>query len=145
MNSTKFEIDPGFAGLSIHLGRFELSHVLLMNNAEIPWLMLIPETQEIELCELDLETHHQLVGEIRTISTFIKRYFTIDKLNVACNGNAIRQMHIHVIGRRFDDYCWPGMVWGIEPPSLYADDEIARIKGLLDSDEILSREGYRCV
>jgi diadenosine tetraphosphate (Ap4A) HIT family hydrolase len=145
LSNTIFKIDPGFADLSIHLGRFKLSHVLLMNNAEIPWFMLIPETQEIELCDLDLNVHHQLVDEIRAISIFIKGHFTIDKLNVACNGNAIRQMHIHVIGRRFDDYCWPGMVWGIEPPSLYEDVETARIKGLLDNDETLAATGYRGV
>lgn len=143
MNERVFEIDPGFEELSFRLGRFEVSHVLLMNNAEIPWFMLIPETQEIELCDLDPVTHDKIFAEIRVMSLFTKRLFDIDKLNVACNGNVIRQMHLHVIGRRFDDYCWPGVVWGIEPPSLYEQDEIERVKATLAADKQLAAAGYR--
>ena len=58
MTNGAFEIDPGFAKLSIQLGRFGVSHVLLMNNADIPWFMLIPETTEIELCDLARSEEH---------------------------------------------------------------------------------------
>ena len=142
MTDYHFAIDPGFAALSVRLGRFNVSHVLLMNNAEIPWFMLIPETQEIELCDLAPATHDEIFAEIRVMSLFTKRQFEIDKLNVACNGNVIRQMHLHVVGRRFDDYCWPGVVWGVEPPSYYDDSEIERIKTLLATDRQLAEAGY---
>ena len=137
-----FTIDPGFDKLSFRLGKFELSHVLLMNNAEIPWFMLIPETEEVELCDLASDTQDQLFAEINVMSLFVRRQFAIDKLNIACNGNVIRQMHWHVIGRRFDDFCWPDVVWGKEPPSVYRQSEVARISSVLETDAALRAQGY---
>lgn len=143
MSTIEFKIDPGFATLCKQFGRFNHSHVLLMDNADIPWFILIPETQEVELYELEVAVHNQIFDEIRAMSLFVKRHFKVDKLNVACNGNVIRQMHLHVIGRRFDDYCWPATVWGIEPPSLYDDIEVSRIRSLLKDDETLAVAGYQ--
>ena len=143
MGTGGFAIDKGFDELCFQFGRFDMSHVLLMNNAEIPWFLLIPETQKVELCDLDVDTHNKIFDEIREMSYFVKKHFTVDKLNVACNGNVIRQMHLHVVGRRFDDYCWPGVVWGIEPPSVYDPAEIERISKLLKTDDALNAAGYR--
>ena len=140
-----FSIDSGFDDLSFRMGRFDLSHVLLMNNAEIPWFILIPETQEVELCDLSRQTQQTLVEESNLLSRFVRQYFTIDKLNVACNGNVIRQMHWHVIGRRFNDYCWPDVVWGKNAPAQYEDQEVVRIASWLESDPVLLSKGYRRV
>ena len=146
MNNTdvsEFTIDSGFFDICIAMGRFDVSHLLLMNNAEIPWFLLIPETNEVELCDLAQTVHQKIFDEVRQMSFFVKNHFTVDKLNVACNGNVIRQMHLHVVGRRFDDYCWPGVVWGIDPPSVYDQAEIARISTLLANDDALNNAGYR--
>ena len=78
-----FVIDSGFADLSFHLGKFELSHLLLMNNADIPWFMLIPETSEVELCDLSSSMQTQLFAEINSLSSFVREQFEIDKLNIA--------------------------------------------------------------
>ena len=137
-----FVIDSGFADLSFHLGKFELSHLLLMNNADIPWFMLIPETSEVELCDLSSSVQTQLFAEINSLSSFVREQFEIDKLNIACNGNVIRQMHWHVIGRRFDDFCWPDVVWGKEPPSVYAANDVDDIAARLTNDPGLKRQGY---
>ena len=137
-----FVIDSGFADLSFHLGKFELSHLLLMNNADIPWFMLIPETSEVELCDLSLSTQSVLFAEINALSEFVREQFEIDKLNIACNGNVIRQMHWHVIGRRFDDFCWPDVVWGKEAPSVYAANDVDDIATLLINNPGLKRQGY---
>jgi len=36
----------------------------------------------------------------------------VDKLNMAALGNVTAQLHVHVVGRRRDDICWPDPVWG---------------------------------
>ena len=140
-----FKIDPGFEKLSFQLGKLAFSHVLLMNNAEIPWFMLVPETSEVELCDLEPEEQQRLLTELNAMSVFVRKNFTIDKLNIAANGNVIRQMHWHVIGRRFDDFCWPDVVWGKQAPSIYSDQEVAKISALLSADTGLTQAGYKGV
>lgn len=137
-----FMIDPGFEKLSFQLGKLAFSHVLLMNNAEIPWFMLIPETSEVELCDLSAKQQQQLLTELNVMSEVVRRNFKIDKLNIAANGNVIRQMHWHVIGRRFDDFCWPDVVWGKDAPSVYSAGDVAKISALLSADAALSKAGY---
>ena len=139
----QFMIDAGFDALCFRLGRLQLCHVLLMNNAEIPWFILIPETAETELCDLPERTQTQLFAEINAMSLFVRESFSVDKLNIACNGNLIRQMHWHVIGRRFDDYCWPDVVWGKNAPSVYEEAERDNIKSMLINDAALALRGYR--
>jgi len=36
---------------------------------------------------------------VRNVSRFVADYFQSEKLNVACIGNQVRQMHIHIVGR----------------------------------------------
>ena len=51
-----------------------------------------------------------------------------EKLNVACIGNQVRQMHIHIVGRTSRDPAWPGTVWACPEKQAYATAEVARIK-----------------
>jgi len=34
------------------------------------------------------------------------------KINFAGIGNVVPQLHLHIIGRRADDPCWPAPIWG---------------------------------
>ncbi len=138
-----FEIDTGFFESCSELGRLPAAHVLLMDNAAIPWLLLIPETDEVELCDLPLSRHDQILGQVRLLSLCLHRHFDIDKINIACNGNLIRQMHLHIIGRRFDDYCWPDVVFGKPSPRRYAKEEIDELGATLAADPVLAEQGYR--
>jgi len=94
------------------LGRLPLCHVLLMNKAEVPWFILVPETEVIELCDLSVEMQTRLQGEINLLSRFVRGQFEITKLNVAAIGNIVAQMHIHIIGRHPRDPWWPNVAWG---------------------------------
>ena len=38
-----------------------------------------------------------------------------EKVNFAGLGNVVPAMHLHVIGRRVGDACWPRPVWGNLP------------------------------
>ncbi len=109
-----FEIDSRLAADSFDLGQLPLSHLRLMNDRRYPWLILVPEQPDIrEIFELFVTQRTQLLEEIVLISGFIRDSFSVDKINVAALGNVVPQLHVHVIGRRHDDFAWPKPVWGI--------------------------------
>ena len=52
----------------------------------------------------------------------------VEKLNIGAIGNIVSQLHVHVVGRRPGDYCWPGVVWGSEAPRRYLAQEVDDIR-----------------
>lgn len=109
---TPFELDPHLGRETTRLGRLDGAHVLLMHEAAVPWFLLVPETDVVELCDLDPHAHARLLAAAHMLGRFVREHFAADKLNVAAIGNIVRQLHVHVIGRRRDDPWWPGTVWG---------------------------------
>lgn len=99
--------------------------VLLKNEANFPWFIVVPEVAEgiEDLHQLDEETFYQVTMAVREVSEFVNGYFTPEKLNVACIGNMVRQMHIHVVGRNTDDPAWPGVVWSCDEKRKYSAEE----------------------
>ena len=120
-----FALDPAFAASNVRLGRTALNHVLAADNAAVPWFVLVPETQAIELCDLDPATHAALMDEVHRLGRAVRNELGVDKLNVAAIGNVVRQLHVHVVGRRRDDYCWPDVVWGRPAPAPLSGAEVA--------------------
>ncbi|MGY8652027.1 MAG: HIT domain-containing protein [Verrucomicrobiia bacterium] len=123
----EFQINERLRADCVVLAKLDLSHLLLMNNSLVPWFILVPETEAVELYDLSREDHARLTDEIRLVSRFVESEFEVEKLNVAAIGNIVRQMHIHVIGRRTDDFAWPGPVWGRPEKEAYLEGEIARL------------------
>jgi diadenosine tetraphosphate (Ap4A) HIT family hydrolase len=123
----EFQINERLRADCVVLAKLDLSQLLLMNNSLVPWFILVPETEAVELYDLSREDHARLTDEIRLVSRFAESEFEVEKLNVAAIGNIVRQMHIHVIGRRTDDFAWPGPVWGRPEKEAYLEGEIARL------------------
>jgi diadenosine tetraphosphate (Ap4A) HIT family hydrolase len=123
----EFEIDHRLEKDCLVLGRMNISKLLLMNNALVPWLILVPRTSKTEITELSAAEQASLVEEINILSGFIKSNFEISKLNIASIGNIVSQLHIHVVGRHSSDYCWPGVVWGAQEKKLYTDEQVNEI------------------
>jgi diadenosine tetraphosphate (Ap4A) HIT family hydrolase len=120
-----FELDSHLAKDNFILGEFETSLVLLMNNKVAPWFVLVPKVAGVsELYELDKDMQASLMDEINRLSEFVKQQFVVDKLNVAAIGNIVKQLHIHVVARAEDDYCWPGVVWGTDFTEQYLEEEV---------------------
>ena len=69
--------------------------------------------------------------QINIVSQFVLKNFSTDKLNVASIGNIVNQMHLHVIGRSHDDFCWPEVVWGKSERMEYTEEEITTIANAL--------------
>ena len=127
-------LDPRLAQDSIALGDLPLSRVLLMNDANYPWLILVPRRPDlVELIDLDDAGQATLMIEVAQAARALKDITACDKLNVAALGNTVRQLHVHVIARRAGDAAGASPVWGAVPPRPYGAAERERLAGALQS------------
>ncbi len=109
---------------TLDITRLRLSRVLLMNDSSFPWLILVPEREDIrELYDLDEKDRPVLIEEITLASRVIRHLYKPDKINIGALGNLVPQFHVHVIGRFESDRAWPGPVWGSGPSQPYEDDK----------------------
>lgn len=123
----EFELDPRLEKDCLVLGRMKVSMLLLMNNALVPWFILVPRTSKTEITELSAEEQASLLKEINILSAFIKSNFEITKMNIASIGNIVSQLHVHMVGRHPLDYCWPGVVWGVQDKKKYTNKQVNEI------------------
>ena len=108
-----FSLHPQLDADTIAIGDLELSRVLLMNNAELPWLILVPRRDEIsEWHHLQAQDQQQLHRESMKVSSLLMQLFDGDKLNTGALGNLVPQLHLHHIIRFKSDSVWPRPVWG---------------------------------
>lgn len=102
------------------VGDLPLCRVLLIKDAHYPWLVLVPRRPEtVEIIDLDEVAQSQLMTEITRVSRALREITRCDKLNIAALGNAVPQLHVHIIARRRTDAAWPRPVWGVMPPLSY--------------------------
>ena len=95
------------------LGRFRLCQLLLMEDANYPWFILVPECDDIsEIHQLADDDQQQLMRESVLLSQALEQAFRPDKLNIAALGNVVPQLHVHHIARYRNDPAWPDPVWG---------------------------------
>ena len=117
----KFELHPRLSGDSVFVTDWPLCRVLLMNESDFPWLVLVPRRDELrdyhDLSQLDLTLAS---NEIVRASQLLEELFHPDKINVASLGNQVPQLRIHVIARFTMDAAWPKPVWGVAPHRPYA-------------------------
>ncbi len=109
---TAFVLDKALADSSSLIKDLGDIQLRLSNNALATWFLIVPKVTVTEWFELDMEMQLRLNALINTLSRFLKEDLHVDKVNVATIGNVVSQMHIHVIGRKKDDFCWPDVVWG---------------------------------
>jgi len=108
----EFTLDPRLAADTEPVLSLPLSDLRLMNDSRFAWLIMVPRRENIaDLIDLDRTDRALLMEEIAMVSEALKAATECDKLNVATLGNAVRQLHIHVIARFTTDPAWPGPVW----------------------------------
>jgi len=124
--SPPWSLDPQLQRDTAAIGDLTLARVLAMNNANYPWLVLVPRIAgAVEIIDLDDEQQAQLIDEIAMLSRVLKDVTQCHKLNVAAIGNVVAQLHIHIVARRRDDAAWPKPVWGAVPARPYASADLA--------------------
>ena len=115
---------------TIGIVRLGLSRVLLMNDSSFPWLILVPERENIrEIHELGAADRAVLIEEIAAASEIIQLLYSPYKINTGALGNLVPQLHIHVIGRFRTDRAWPAPVWGTGPVQPYAEEKREIVAG----------------
>ncbi len=97
-----------------------LCKVLLMNDANYPWILLVPIVADItELHHLSMDQQTKVLQDINAASKIMEDMFQPKSLNVAALGNVVSQLHIHIVARFEEDATWPGPIWGQKPAVPY--------------------------
>lgn len=108
-----YALDPRLGADSHPVHALPLCDLRLMDDANYPWLILIPRIAGArELIDLDPEQRRTLSDEIDLALHLLRDGFRPHKLNVAALGNLVPQLHVHVIARFEHDPAWPAPVWG---------------------------------
>ena len=129
---SEFILHPTLEKDTITLGDLELCRVLLMNEQQFPWVILVPRRTDIsELYQLDEDEQHQALRESILVSEIMMQHFDGDKLNTGALGNVVPQLHLHHIIRFKNDTVWPKPVWGNFKAKSYTDKEITKLSKLL--------------
>ncbi|MBI4274048.1 MAG: HIT domain-containing protein [Rhizobiales bacterium] len=122
-----WSLHPQLARDTINIGDLPLSQVLVIKDANYPWLLLVPrKIGIIEVIDLDEVEQAQLMTEVARVARSLKAVTECDKLNIAALGNVVPQLHIHVIARQQSDAAWPKPVWGALPALAHDPAELDR-------------------
>ena len=130
-----FELHPQLAADTVLIAEWPLCQVLLIDDANYPWLVLVPAREDLrDFHDLAPDDMAQATAEIVRASEALTSVFDPDKINVAALGNMVPQLHIHVIARFTNDAAWPQPVWGVVPAQAYAPAALdARLVVLQDA------------
>ena len=120
-----FALHPTLERDTAEVSRLTLCRLVLMKDRRFPWVILVPERENIrEIHELGPEDRALLIEEIARVGEVMTRLFTPEKINVGALGNLVPQLHIHVVARFSGDPSWPGPVWGSGPAEPYPEGEL---------------------
>lgn len=127
-----WHLHPQLADDTHPLAHWPLCEVRLMDDANHPWLILVPRVEgAVELLDLDEAQQAELIREIDRAGRALQATMKPHKLNVAALGNVVPQLHVHVIARYRDDIAWPRPVWGMATAQPYTPEAlVARVESL---------------
>ncbi len=108
-----FKLHPQLQEDTCPVGSLPLCHVLLMNNADYPWVILVPNQNNLaDFTDLSKEDRSIDMEEINHVMLVMEHIYSPDKINMAALGNMVPQLHVHVIARYKTDNAWPHPIWG---------------------------------
>ena len=120
-----FFLDSRLKNDTINIGKLQLSQALLMNDSRYPWIILVPELENVyEWTDLSKEDQATLHNESLLIQNALKDLYDGQSLNVGKLGNIVSQFHLHHIVRFENDPAWPGPVWGHSSAVNYSPQEL---------------------
>ncbi len=127
-----FELHPQLAADTEQVCDLSLCRVLLMNDAQYPWLILVPRQPGLrESYQLADAERTRLWREVDAVAALLAEHTGADKMNIAALGNQVPQLHVHCIARFENDPAWPRPVWGVTPPRRYEPEPLAdRLRAL---------------
>ncbi|MGI9312849.1 MAG: HIT domain-containing protein [Alphaproteobacteria bacterium] len=140
-----FKLDKRLEQDTIFIKNLNLSKLLLMNNSNFPWLILVPMRENlIELIDLSKTDQQQLLSEISSLSRFLKKIDPKGKINIGTLGNIVNQLHIHIVIRNKNDLAWPNSIWGFDNHSPYSKEQslklLEEISNFLNEEDNIRNE-----
>jgi diadenosine tetraphosphate (Ap4A) HIT family hydrolase len=115
-----WSLDPQLERDSVTVGHLTLCQMRLMNDANYPWLLLVPRrANATEITDLVEADRTQLMREVAQSVHALKSETACLKINVAAIGNVVTQLHVHIVARFRTDAAWPKPVWGQLPARAY--------------------------
>ncbi|WLG38439.1 HIT domain-containing protein [Pseudomonas rhodesiae] len=134
-----FALDQRLQQDTLVIGDFPLCRLLLSNDSNYPWFILVPRINGIsEVFHLDGADQQKLWEETTGLAQLLNDGLGADKMNIGALGNVVSQLHVHVIVRKRDDAAWPAPVWGKHPARPYTQEQVvalrARLRELLPAD-----------
>ncbi|GLR70223.1 HIT domain-containing protein [Agaribacter marinus] len=125
-----FKLHPQLEKDSEFVLDLDVCQLRLINEANYPWLVLIPRLNGIvELSDLSETEYTQTMLESRAIELAMIRLFEPVKMNIAAIGNMVPQLHIHHVARYKNDKAWPAPIWGKHPMQAYDNNsKVLRIQ-----------------
>jgi diadenosine tetraphosphate (Ap4A) HIT family hydrolase len=109
----EFKLHPQLQQDCLTVGNFALSQILMMNDSQYPWFILVPRRAEIrEIYQLTEADREQLLRESCWLAQALAKIYQPDKLNIAAIGNLVPQLHLHHVARYQTDIAWPAPIWG---------------------------------
>jgi diadenosine tetraphosphate (Ap4A) HIT family hydrolase len=133
-----FQLHPQLQQDCIDIGRFNLCRLLMMNDRQYPWFILVPEKPGLqEIYQLTQTERAMLIDESSYLAENLAELYRADKMNIAAIGNLVPQLHIHHVVRYQNDKSWPSPIWGKFEAIPYSEQEtkdaLTRIKMQLSS------------
>lgn len=123
--TSAWTLHPQLARDTVNLGDLPLCRVLVIQDANYPWLLLVPRRLDVaEILDLDEVEQAQLMTETTRVARALREITQCDKLNIAALGNVVPQLHVHIVARRTTDAAWPRPVWGTVPPVDHHPEEL---------------------
>ncbi|AZE91000.1 HIT domain-containing protein [Pseudomonas orientalis] len=140
-----FALDQRLQQDTVAIGDFPLCRLLLSNDSNYPWFILVPRINAIsEVFQLDVADQQRLWQETTSLAQLLNEGLGADKMNIGALGNVVSQLHVHVIVRNRDDAAWPAPVWGRHPAVPYRPEQVAairsRLRELLPADFIFTQD-----
>ena len=142
--TTPFRLNEMLYRDTITLKELPLCSLLLMNDSNYPWFVLVPRVSDIQdIYQLDWQQQQQFLNESSMLCEVLMQQFQGKKMNVAALGNICPQLHVHHIVRYEHDLAWPKPVWGEHKAVLYTEAGVAELKSKLlpALESITAQEG----
>ena len=128
MKNSQFQLHERLLQDCVLIGRFSLCQLLMMNDSQFPWFILVPERPNIkEIYQLTVADRQLLSEESCLLAENMADLFKADKMNTAAIGNMVPQLHIHHIVRYQTDKAWPAPVWGKFAAQPYTELQISEL------------------
>jgi diadenosine tetraphosphate (Ap4A) HIT family hydrolase len=128
-------VHPQLRGDCHLLGSMPSGILLLHRNAAIHWFILVPDSDLKDVLDLPLDQARAVFTDCAAVSAYIKEGLDYPKVNFAGLGNQVAQMHLHIVGRRIGDACWPNPIWGnLQYTGVYTAEKLQVIQADLARD-----------